>query len=142
MVSRSLILVPKFIDALSLFCVFVDIFGDLNVAYTKADETTKKTTVGTIKIGYDGTMKKHSTNEFNLNRIEGITAKSLDVDNSGDVYIYGQEQWNRNEFILDFTSTKTDTGFECVAIKENKPFSHQTVEKHMKDKQNLFQHFM
>ena len=25
--------------------------------------------------------------------------------------------------------TKTDTGFECVAIKENKPFSHQTVEK-------------
>ena len=30
--------------------------------------------------------------------------------------------------------TKTDTGFECVAIKENKPFSHQTVEKHMKDK--------
>ena len=23
--------------------------------------------------------------------------------------------------------TKTDTGFECVAIKENKPFSHQTV---------------
>ena len=29
--------------------------------------------------------------------------------------------------------TKTDVGFECVAIKENKPFSHQTVEKHMKD---------
>ena len=29
--------------------------------------------------------------------------------------------------------TKTDTGFECVAIKENKPFSHQMVEKHMKD---------
>ena len=24
--------------------------------------------------------------------------------------------------------TKTDVGFECVAIKENKPFSHQTVE--------------
>ena len=30
--------------------------------------------------------------------------------------------------------TKTDVGFECVAIKENKPFSHQTVEKYMKDK--------
>ena len=33
--------------------------------------------------------------------------------------------------------TKTDTGFECVAIKDNKPFSHQTVEKHMKDKTHL-----
>ena len=88
-------------------CV-IDIFGDLNVAYTKADQITKKTTVGTIKIGYDGTMKKHSTNEFNLKRIEGITAKTVGVDNSGDVYVYGQEQWNRNEFILDFASTITD----------------------------------
>ena len=33
--------------------------------------------------------------------------------------------------------TKTDVGFECIAIKENKPFSHQTVEKHMKDKTKL-----
>ena len=33
--------------------------------------------------------------------------------------------------------TKTDVGFECVAIKENKPFSHQMVEKHMKDKTKL-----
>ena len=30
--------------------------------------------------------------------------------------------------------TKTDVGFECIAIKDNKTFSHQTVEKHMKDK--------
>ena len=30
--------------------------------------------------------------------------------------------------------TKTDVGFECIAIKENKPFSHQTVEKYMKDR--------
>ena len=37
--------------------------------------------------------------------------------------------------------TKTDTGFECVAIKENKPFSHQTVEKHMKDKSKLVSAF-
>ena len=37
--------------------------------------------------------------------------------------------------------TKTDTGFECVAIKENKPFSHQTVEKHMKDKTKLVSAF-
>tara|TARA_B100001123_G_scaffold99162_1_gene114393 strand:+ start:716 stop:1387 length:672 start_codon:yes stop_codon:yes gene_type:complete len=37
--------------------------------------------------------------------------------------------------------TKTDTGFECVAIKENKPFSHQTVEKYMKDKTKLVSAF-
>ena len=37
--------------------------------------------------------------------------------------------------------TKTDTGFECVAIKDNKPFSHQTVEKHMKDKTELVSAF-
>ena len=36
---------------------------------------------------------------------------------------------------------KTDTGFECVAIKENKPFSHQTVEKHMKDVTKLVSTF-
>ena len=37
--------------------------------------------------------------------------------------------------------TKTDVGFECVAIKENKPFSHQTIEKHMKDKTKLVSAF-
>ena len=37
--------------------------------------------------------------------------------------------------------TKTDTGFECIAIKENKPFSHQTVEKYMKDKAILVSAF-
>ena len=37
--------------------------------------------------------------------------------------------------------TKTDVGFECVAIKENKPFSHQTVEKYMKDKTKLVSAF-
>ena len=37
--------------------------------------------------------------------------------------------------------TKTDVGFECVAIKDNKPFSHQMVEKHMKDKTRLVSAF-
>tara|TARA_B100001146_G_C16121038_1_gene408035 strand:- start:238 stop:909 length:672 start_codon:yes stop_codon:yes gene_type:complete len=37
--------------------------------------------------------------------------------------------------------TKTDIGFECIAIKENKPFSHQTVEKHMNDKTKLVSAF-
>jgi len=37
--------------------------------------------------------------------------------------------------------TKTDTGFECISIKENKPFSHQMVEKHMNDKTKLVSAF-
>ena len=37
--------------------------------------------------------------------------------------------------------TKTDVGFECIAIKENKPFSHQTVEKYMSDKTKLVSAF-
>nr|AIF13536.1 NADP oxidoreductase coenzyme F420-dependent [uncultured marine thaumarchaeote KM3_62_H05] len=36
---------------------------------------------------------------------------------------------------------KTNVGFECTAIKENKAFSHQTVEKHMKDKTKLVSAF-
>tara|TARA_B110000003_G_scaffold93462_1_gene95586 strand:- start:184 stop:627 length:444 start_codon:yes stop_codon:yes gene_type:complete len=30
--------------------------------------------------------------------------------------------------------TKTDVGFECVSIKDNKPFSYKLVSNHMKDK--------
>ena len=37
--------------------------------------------------------------------------------------------------------TKTDVGFECIAIKDNKTFSHQMFEKHMKDKTKLFYAF-
>lgn len=37
--------------------------------------------------------------------------------------------------------TKTDVGFECIAIKDNKTFSHQTIEKHMKDKSKLVSAF-
>jgi len=37
--------------------------------------------------------------------------------------------------------TKTDVGFECVSIKENKPFSYKLVLKHMKDKSKLVSAF-
>ncbi len=37
--------------------------------------------------------------------------------------------------------TKTDIGFECVSIKENKPFSYKLVSKHMKDKSRLVSAF-
>ena len=37
--------------------------------------------------------------------------------------------------------TKTDVGFECVAIKDNKPFSYKLVSNHMKDKAKLVSAF-
>ena len=37
--------------------------------------------------------------------------------------------------------TKTDVGFECVSIKDSKPFSYKLVSKHMKDKSKLVSAF-
>lgn len=37
--------------------------------------------------------------------------------------------------------TKTDVGFECVSIKDNKPFSYKLVSSHMKDKSRLVSAF-
>ena len=37
--------------------------------------------------------------------------------------------------------TKTDVGFEFIPLKEGKPFSHQLVEKYMKNKANLVSAF-
>ena len=82
----------------------IDIFGDLNVAYTRIDDTTGYRTVDTVKIGYDGKMKKQTNNAFNINNVEGINVHGLTVDNSGDVYAFGQTSWNRNEFLFPFTS--------------------------------------
>ena len=87
----------------------IDIFGDLNIAFNRTNNTTGLKTVDTLKIGYDGKIKNHTTNEFNKNRIEGITANSIAVDKSGDVYVFGQTQWNRNEFLLQFATDATDT---------------------------------
>ena len=46
-----------------------DIFGDLNVAFTRANNTDTLTTVDTVKIGYDGKIKNHTTTQFTANRI-------------------------------------------------------------------------
>ena len=37
--------------------------------------------------------------------------------------------------------TKTDVGFECISIKEGKPFSYKLVANHMKDKSRLVSAF-
>jgi len=36
---------------------------------------------------------------------------------------------------------KTDVGFECISIKDNKPFSYKLVSNHMKDKSKLVSAF-
>ena len=87
----------------------IDIFGDLNIAFTKTNTTTDLKTVDTVKISYDGKLKKHTNTEFNQKNIEGITAHAITVDNSGDPYIFGQTQWNRNEFLFDFTTGADQT---------------------------------
>ena len=85
----------------------IDIFGDLNVAFTRIDNTSTLTTIDTVKIGYDGKIKNHTTNQSTANKIEGLTVHSIDVDNSGDVHAVGQTQWNRNEFLFPFTAGST-----------------------------------
>ena len=89
----------------------VDIFGHINIAYTRTDNVTDLKTVATVKLDYTGKILNHSINEFNEDNIEGITVHSLDTDNSGDVHFYGQTSWNRNEFIFEFgqTDSATDT---------------------------------
>ena len=86
----------------------IDIFGDLNVALTKVNSTNQLKTVETVKLGYDGKIKNHTSNEFNKNNIEGITVKSVTADNSGDVYAFGQSSWNRNEFLVTFAGAETN----------------------------------
>ena len=85
----------------------IDIFGELNVAYTRTDDTTGYKTVDTVKIDYDGKMVKQTNNAFTINNIEGLNIHALAVDNSGDVYPMGQTSWNRNEFIFPFSSGET-----------------------------------
>ena len=83
----------------------IDIFGDLNIAINATDNTTGLKTVETLKLGYNGVIKNHTSNQFNKNRIEGIEARSISSDVSGDVYVFGQSLWNRNEFLFEFTDT-------------------------------------
>ena len=87
----------------------IDIFGDLNLTFGKTATTDGLKTAESVKIGYDGKIKNHTTNQFNLKNIEGITPYSIDTDDSGDVHIFGQTSWNRNEFIFPFTTGASQT---------------------------------
>tara|TARA_B100000035_G_scaffold315003_1_gene333426 strand:+ start:7241 stop:27043 length:19803 start_codon:yes stop_codon:yes gene_type:complete len=101
----------------------IDIFGNLNVVYSKEDTTNKKLTFNSVKIKYDGTVLKNTENDFTTaanttNTMEGFMPLTLGSDNSGDVHIYGQTKWNRQECIDTFSAAAaTDlTGHHSVSI--------------------------
>lgn len=87
----------------------IDIFGNLNLVYTRVDNTTEKQTVANVKVDYKGKVLNHTINSFTENNVEGIVAETLNIDNSGDVYIAGQTYWNRNEGLFGFDTDLSDT---------------------------------
>ena len=87
----------------------LDIFNDLNIVFSRTNNTNDKKTVDSLKINYKGEIVNHSTTNFTEGNVEGITAYTMDVDVSGDVYIFGQTSWNRNEAIYTFDSDLSDT---------------------------------
>jgi hypothetical protein len=87
----------------------IDIFGDLNVVYGQEDTSNSNLTFNSVKIKYDGTVLKNTQNEFassanTTNNIEGFVPLTLGTDNSGDVHIFGQTKWNRQECIDTFSA--------------------------------------
>ncbi|AMO42876.1 virion structural protein [Cyanophage S-RIM50] len=86
----------------------LDIFNQLNVAFTRTNNTNDKKTVDTVKINYKGDIVNHVTTDFTDDNVEGITAHAMTVDVSGDVYVFGQTSWNRNEAIYTFDSDLSD----------------------------------
>jgi hypothetical protein len=92
----------------------IDIFGNINIAYTENNETTGEIFVSNVKIKYNGEIIKHTSNKFTIdgskdNNIEGMSVHALAVDVSGDVHMAGQTKWNRNELIIPFTADESDT---------------------------------
>ena len=93
----------------------VDIFGDLNFGYNKQDLTTGQYTFNTVKVKYDGTMLKNTSNVYEAttngsdsNCIEGTILNVVSTDSSGDVYSFGQTRWNRNELLSTFVTDASD----------------------------------
>ncbi|AIX14473.1 structural protein [Synechococcus phage S-MbCM6] len=93
----------------------VDIFGDINIAYTKT-HTNDEISLEAVQVNYKGEIVGHTSNRLTpngdvYNNIEGIKSYATANDVSGDLTVYGQSQWNRNEFTFTFdqTDSATDT---------------------------------
>jgi len=96
----------------------VDIFGDLHFAYSAVNTSAETLPVGAntnysgeiyggnVKIKYDGTLLTHTKERFipstSGSNIEGFYPITIETDNSGDNYVFGQSYINRNEFVYDF----------------------------------------
>ena len=108
----------------------IDLFGDLNVAFTRDNNTNEYKTMDILKIGYNGILKNHTTTEFDADNIEGLQVHALDVDTSGDVHLFGQTYWNRNEFVIPFTSsalTDTTTHYTATLTNTGDSFSYDAA---------------
>ena len=55
----------------------IDIFGNLNVAYTEENITTGQLTASSVKIDYKGKIVNHTTNKFNTSLQPIIILKVL-----------------------------------------------------------------
>ena len=112
---------------------------DSSRAATSADEYTK-----TAKETFNNENVSISGND-NLNVVKesDVLILSIPYDNIDAICSELLPNVKDNCVVISpiVPMTKTDVGFECVAIKENKPFSHQTVEKYMKDKTKLVSAF-
>ena len=112
---------------------------DSSRAATSADEYTK-----TAKETFNNENVSISGND-NLNVVKesDVLILSIPYDNIDAICSELLPNVKDNCVVISpiVTMTKTDVGFECIAIKENKPFSHQTVEKYMKDKTKLVSAF-
>ena len=112
---------------------------DAERANTSAQEYTQvaKEAYGEINGDITGTDNASVTKESD------VLVLSIPYENIDSICSELLPQINDNCIVISpiVPMTKTDTGFECVAIKENKPFSHQTVEKYMKDKTKLVSAF-
>jgi NADPH-dependent F420 reductase len=112
---------------------------DAERASTSAQEYTQlaKEAYGEINGNITGTDNASVAKESD------VLVLSIPYENIDSICSEVLSQINDNCVVISpiVPMIKTDTGFECVAIKENKPFSHQTVEKHMKDKTTLVSAF-
>ena len=112
---------------------------DSSRAATSADEYTK-----TAKETFNNENVSISGND-NLNVVKesDVLILSIPYDNIDAICSELLPNVKDNCVVISpiVPMTKTDVGFECIAIKENKPFSHQTVEKYMKDKTKLVSAF-
>lgn len=106
----------------------IDIFGDINVAYSIIENDLSKT-VGVLKFKYDGTIL-NSTKISSGDLLRGYDAVTCIGDVSGDPLVFGQIYNNRTQFLFngetafeDATGRSSDLTYSgLVSIDVNTKF--------------------